>query len=232
VPEDLPAPASFDQVQQDYWRNQKHRKRRDPDHPVVRAFVLPKIKAIRSVVDLPARPSILDVGAGNGYFSAWWGKEGNVTAVDYSPVILEGNPVAKKMVMDARNLRFPAGSFDLSFCHAVLHHIPRQDRVTVVREMARVSKQYVAVIEPNRYNPLMLAFSLLKKEERGGLAFSRSYTCSLLEQAGLRVIYSCSWGALTPNRMPFAQLLLPLFAALERPLPLGVANIVVAERVS
>lgn len=178
---------------------------------------------------LPPTPSILDVGAGNGFFSAWWEEAGDVTAVDYSPVILEQNPVRKKHVMDARALRFPSGSFDLVFCNAVLHHIDRADRLTVVREMARVSRRYVAVIEPNRNNPLMAAFSALKKEERGALAFSLAYLKSLFEQAGLRIFSSCSWGILTPNRLPLARALLPLWETLERPLPLGMVNIVVGE---
>ncbi len=230
MPHDLLASASFHQAQQDYWHHQRHRRRRHPDDPVIRAFVLPKITAIHSVANLPPHPSVLDVGAGNGYFSAWWGREGDVTAVDYSPVILEGNPVEKKMVMDARHLTFADGSFDLAFCNAVLHHIAKEDRVQVVHEMARVSKRYVAIIEPNRWNPLMLGLSLMKKEERGGLRFSRSYVRSLMEQAGLRVISSCAWGALTPNRMPLAGLFLPFLGLLERKIPFGVVTITVGEK--
>ena len=35
--------------------------------------------------------------------------------------------------------------------------------------MKRVSRKYVVLLEPNRYNPLMLAFFLLVRAERGGL---------------------------------------------------------------
>jgi hypothetical protein len=34
--------------------------------------------------------------------------------------------------------------------------------------MSRVSRKYVVLLEPNRYNPLMFAFSLVVAAERGG----------------------------------------------------------------
>ncbi|MFH0770617.1 MAG: class I SAM-dependent methyltransferase [Candidatus Peregrinibacteria bacterium] len=222
--------ASFDIRQRQYWQHDKHRRRRDPADPVIRAYTGRKIAYMKNAMHMPEHPSILDVGAGNGYFSYWLQTLGDVTAVDYSDVILANNPVEKKMVMDARSLTFPDGSFDLSFCHAVLHHIRREDRPAVLKEMTRVSRQYVVIIEPNRWNPVIAAFSTLKREERGGLDFSLSACRRLVLQAGLRVLAATTWGFLTPNRMPLSSVLLPLFLSLERPLPFGVSTIVIAEK--
>jgi len=219
-------------TQLDYWKRKKHLKRRHPTHPAVRAFVEPKIKLINNKTDLPSNPKIIDVGAGNGYFSYQWNLEGDVTAVDFSDVILTNNPVEKKMVMDARDLKFPDNSFDISFCNAVLHHIDGFDRLKVIQEMARVSRRYVAISEPNRNNPLMAIFHILKKEERGAMVFSLSYCKKLLGDAGLRIMHATSWGFLTPNRMPFSGILLPAFKLFERPVPLGAMNIVIAEKLS
>lgn len=219
---------TFTEEQAVYWHEEKHRKRRDPSNPVIRAYVERKIDFVLRSIGSVA--TVLDVGAGNGYFSAYWGKRAAVTAVDYSPVILEGNPVVDKRVMDARQMTFPDGMFDLSFCHALLHHIDHSDQVTVIREMARVSTGYVAIIEPNVLNPIMGPFALLKKEEHGALRFTRRYLQQLVEQAGLHIIASCSWGLLTPNRMPIPIRLLPLMAVLERPILFGVCNIVIARR--
>jgi len=222
--------SPFQTRQEEYWKSAVQLSRKDPRNPVIRAYVSPKIAHIRKRMDLPERPAILDVGAGNGYFSYWWDKAGDVTAVDYSDVILANNPVEKKIVADARSLPFPDNTFDIAFCHAVLHHIERRDRVQVLREMGRVSKRYVACIEPNRNNPLVSLFSIVKREEHGGLVFSNGYVRGIAESAGLRLIDSYTFGALTPNRMPFSKLLLPVFRLLERPLPFGVTNIVVAEK--
>lgn len=189
----------------------------------------PKIKHIRSKIDLPADPQIIDVGAGNGYFSYWWDQVGDTTAIDYSNTVLEGNPVEKKMQMDARKLEFDDASFDLSFCNAVLHHIDKTDRVQVVKEMTRVSKNYVAIIEPNIFNPCVAALSLLIKEEHGALIFTKRYTKKLMEEAGLTVIRSCTWGVLTPNRLPIGPFL-PFFNLFERPIPFGFVTITVGKK--
>jgi|TARA_Y100000310_G_scaffold344186_1_gene455612 ubiquinone/menaquinone biosynthesis C-methylase UbiE len=216
--------------QKAYWERKQHViKRRDPSHPVIQAFAEPKINHILSKINLPDSPRVIDVGAGNGYFSYWWEKRGNLTAIDYSATLLENNPVEQKMQMDARDLTFDDNTFDLSFCNAVLHHVDKDDRATVVKEMARVSTNYVAIIEPNIWNPLVIGLALAMKEERGCLAFTKGYTQKLMEEAGLTVIHSCAWGILTPNRLPIGPLL-PLFNLFERPMPCGFITITVGKK--
>ena len=83
------------------------------------------------------------------------------------------NPVKKTLLMDAADLRFHDDSFDVVFCHALLHHVKNMDRV--VLEMRRVSRKYVVILEPNVLNPLMFLFAASKKEERGALKFTLSY---------------------------------------------------------
>lgn len=223
------AEHAFTARQQAYWNSAVQRERRDPRGPIIAAYTQPKIHHILEKIHLPPTATILDVGAGNGYFSYEWDRHAPTTAVDYSPVILEKNPVERKLVMDARLLTFPDATFDLVFCHALLHHVEAQDRIQVVREMARVSKRYVVYIEPNILNPVIAGFSALKREEHGALCFTPTYVRSLAKAANLRIIASCSWGLLTPNRMPFATTLSSLFRLFERPFPLGVTTIVIAE---
>ena len=221
---------TFTAQQQAYWNADVQRKRRDPRGPVIAAYTQPKIRYILERIRLPAEATILDVGAGNGYFSYEWDRHAPTTAVDSSPVILEQNPIERKFVMDARSMAFSDATFDLVFCHALLHHVDAHDRLQVVREMARVSKRYVVYIEPNIWNPVIAGFSTVKREERGALRFTPHYVRSLTIAANLRIIASCSWGLLTPNRMPLATILSPFFRLFERPFPLGVTTIVIAEK--
>lgn len=221
---------TFTARQRTYWNDSIQRERRDPRGPIITAYTQPKIRYILEHANLPKEATILDVGAGNGYFSVEWNKHAPTTAVDYSPVILEKNPIEQKMVMDARSMTFPSETFHLVFCHALLHHVDRHDRLQVVQEMARVSKRYVVYIEPNIWNPIIAGFSAVKREEHGALCFTPEYVRSLAKAANLHIIASCSWGLLTPNRMPFAKLLSPFFRLFERPFPLGVTTIVVAEK--
>src|SRR3989344_4263324 len=185
---------SFNELQSAYWQKSIHKKRRDPRHPVIKTYVEPKRDHILKTVHLDKNIKVLDVGAGNGYFSYYFDKVADTTAVDYSEVILGQNPISKKYVMDARNLKFEDNSFDLVFCHALIHHIDKDEREKVLEEMKRVSRGHVVVIEPNRNNPLMALFGLLKKEEHGSLVFSRSYLDKLLFSTGLKIIKSCSFG--------------------------------------
>lgn len=222
---------SFDELQFSYWQKSIHKKRRIPSNPIIKVYVEPKLDYVSKFIPLNKDTKVLDVGAGNGYFSYYFDKVADVTAVDFSEVILGQNPVQKKYVMDARDLKFPDQSFDLVFCHALLHHIDKSERSRVINEMRRVSKRNVVIIEPNRNNPLMALFGLLKKEERGTMDFSMSHLVDLFKSANLEIIKASSFGLLTPNRMPIPKLLLPLEMRLfERPLWNGISNILIARR--
>lgn len=223
--------SNFNETQQAYWGNESQKQRRDPTHPIVKAYAEPKIEYLSNFVTLDKNTSVLDVGAGNGFFSYYFDRVADVTAVDYSQVMIDRNSVAKKYVMDARNLKFEDNTFDLVFCHALLHHIEKGERKVVVNEMRRVSKKFVVILEPNRNNPLMALFGALKKEERGTLDFSKAYLKTLLESVGLSIVNQTSFGLLTPNRMPIPKMLLPLVRRIfERPLWNGISNITIARK--
>ena len=61
--------------QKDFWENEQVIKRRSPAHPVIEAFAIPKVKKIVDVIKQSSGKnytkgmSLLDAGAGNGYFS-------------------------------------------------------------------------------------------------------------------------------------------------------------------
>ena len=123
-------------------------------------------------------------------------------------------------------MAFQDFAFDVVFCHALLHHVENMD--TVLREMRRVSRKYVVVLEPNRNNPLMWLFSALVPEERKALAFSLAFLRKKMEENRLKVVAAFSHGTTVPNKTPAA--LLPLVKLLDFPQPLGMTNILVAER--
>jgi SAM-dependent methyltransferase len=117
-------------------------------------------------------------------------------------------------------------SFDVVFCHALLHHV--EDPGRVLSEMRRVSRKYVVVMEPNRANPLMWLFSALVPEERAALNFSLGYLRDLLEKNRLKVVDAFSHGWIVPNKTP--GFLLPLLKPLDIRQPWGMTNILIAER--
>lgn len=212
--------------QKDYWEREKLAKRRHPEHPVVAAYVVPKINELRRHVNLTHRTRLLDVGCGNGFFTFYFDKICDVYGVDYSEKMLQMNPIKKTFLMDASNLKFEDNSFDIVFCHALLHHVENIDRV--IKEMRRVSKRYVIILEPNRNNPLMFLFSLIKKEERNALKFSLRYLRGIVNKNDLHIVTSFSYGTTVPNKTP--ALILPLVRLFNFKQPLGMTNTVISEK--
>jgi ubiquinone/menaquinone biosynthesis C-methylase UbiE len=140
--------------------------------------------------------------------------------------MLQINPVKKTSLMDANDLKFEDNSFDVVFCHALLHHV--EDIAKVMQEMKRVSRKYVIILEPNRNNPLMFLFASLVKEERKALKFSLSYLTDIVSRNDLRVVTSFSYGMIVPNKTP--TFLLPLVKLFNFKQPLGMTNFIIAEK--
>jgi SAM-dependent methyltransferase len=203
------------EIQRNYWESTG--ERRSPRHPVAEAFSRPKLEfARRAMTDLDVA-TVLDVGAGNGYFTWLLEAWGSAVALDFARAMLRQHPARVRVQGDAVVLPFANRSFDVTFCGNLLHHLP--DPAAAVREMARVARRYVVLVEPNRNNPLMLAFGLIKREERGTIGMHRRRIESLLEAAGLELVASASMGSVVPNKTPLA--LLPALRVIDGRSPLG-----------
>jgi len=200
-------------------------KYRSPDDPVVAAYADPKIEFIRAHAPLSGR--ILDLGCGNGIFTQRLTREGaDVTGLDLSAELLHQNPHDRLARGDAVQLPFRDSAFDLVFEANLLHHVGSP--AEVICEMQRVSKKYVVLLEPNRYNPLMFAFSVVVPAERGGLKSSAPRLQRIVESAGLRVKACRTTGMISQNNTPKA--LIPLLRRFDRPIWWGQYIIIVAER--
>lgn len=210
--------------QRDYWESVV--ERRSPDHPAVKAFAKSKIDLIADAVQLPKLSRLLEVGCGNGFFSYYLKNIWDVTALDRSRNMLQRNPVPKKVQGTLEFLPVRDAGYEIVMATNVLHHIP--DPLSGVGELARASKRFVVLIEPNRNNPLMLMFGVLKHEERGLLKFSREYLEALVDQNGLKLLLSCGHGTIVPNKTPtFA---LPFLEMFNGSFGLGFYNLVVAQK--
>jgi SAM-dependent methyltransferase len=197
---------------------------RGPHDLVVRSYALPKLDLIEGA--LPFQEcSVLDVGCGPGLMSthllprARW-----VVGTDLSRTMLRRAQGMETVLADARNLPFAGGSFDILFEANLLHHT--EHPLDVLLEMARVARKAVVLIEPNRNNPLMLAFLALAAHERGGLKFSRRYLEGLLRQADLVLLRFWTTGMITQNNTP--KPLVPFLKLFDFDFPLGEYHVTVA----
>jgi ubiquinone/menaquinone biosynthesis C-methylase UbiE len=209
-------------LQKEYFNGVKYRS---PDHPVVRAYADPKMDFIRAHVGLNG--SILDLGCGNGIFTKRLSEDGAiVTGLDLSPYLLKQNPNGLLTCGDATSLPFQDASFDLVFEANLLHHV---DNVgAVIREMKRVSRRHVVLLEPNRYNPLMFAFSVVVTAERGGLKSSAKRLRQNLNQAGLNLIACRTTGMISQNNTP--EVLLSFLRRFDRQIWWGEYIVMIAEK--
>lgn len=211
--------------QKQYWETRK--KRRSPRHPAVRAFARPKLKYVVDALGCePDRSStMLEIGAGNGFFSQTFDEAFNLTCLDFSANMLAMNPLPadRKAVGDAENLQFEDDSFDYAFCGNLLHHL--EDPTIAVREMRRIARKNVILIEPNIQNPLMFAFGLSKREEWGSLKFTGTYVRGLGAKCGMSLRAFTSHGTVVPNKTP--KPLLPVLKALDGSSPVGFYHVAI-----
>lgn len=212
--------------QREYWERTQLDKRRRPTHPVVQSYVEGKLKALAPHVPITNDTKVLEVGCGNGFFTHAFDRQCDVTGVDYSEKMLALNPVSNTRRMNAENLEFDDDSFDFVFCHGLLHHVGDEDKT--VREMARVSRKHVVILEPNRNNPLVFLFSLVVPEERRALSYSLGYLKRLVVANGLSIVRAFSHGSFVPNKTP--ETLRPFLVPFDVAQPLGVINFLICEK--
>lgn len=210
------------EYQKGYWE----KKRRSPEHPVIGAFASPKINYIRDYVDLSKNTKLLDVGCGNGFFTYYFSKMVKSVGLDYSRYMLSINPCNLLVQGSAVSLPFRKNTFDIVFCSSLLHHV--EHPTIVLREMKRVSKNFVVLCEPNRDNPFVLLFSAIVREERSALTFSLRYMKRLVERCGLRTVASCAMGSIAPNKTPL--FLLKWFRRIDCKTPFGLDNLVISHK--
>ena len=127
---------------------------------------------------------------------------------------------------DALQLPFADNTFDLAYGWEILHHIAKPEHV--IAEMARVSRKYVLVAEPNPLNLVQFAFALADAEHRWVLRYRLPYMRGLFEKAGLQVIHASSGGWIFPNKTPMS--LLPVLCQVPYRSPIGISNWVLGSK--
>src|SRR5262245_52157821 len=209
-------------LQLEYFSGVKYR---DPNDPVVSAYADPKVDFIRQHVSLEGL--VLDLGCGNGAFTERLARGGAVvTGLDFSPYLLSQNANHRLVCGDATCLPFPDASFDLVFEANLLHHV--QDPTVVLREMNRVTRKYVVVLEPNRYNPLMFAFSIVVRAERGGLWSCTKRLQRDLNGVGLRPLAALTTGMISQNNTP--EVLVAILRRFDRQIWWGEYIVLIAQK--
>lgn len=196
--------------QLEYWNLIE--KRRSPFHPAVRAFAMPKINEIVKVTGMTTNTKVLDVGCGNGYLTLPLSEITDVTGLDSSEKMLSMNPCSKLVHGDALALPFENNSFDIVTEANLLHHLDNPKKA--IEEMARVSLEWVVLIEPNPRNIAMALFLTSHKAERMGLQRTIQQLQLLCIYCHLNIEKVITSGFIAPRLTP--AWLVPTLTKLDR----------------
>jgi len=210
-----------------YWETLEHKKKRSVNHPVVDFYSNQRIDYMKKYLnDFKSIKTALDVGAGYGYSSYHLSKSINTLALDFSFMNLIVNPVKNKIQASALDLPFKSNSYDLVFGWSFLHHLDEPEKA--VAEMARVSKKYLVLLEPNRNNPVQFAFGVLHPMEHGTLKFTKQKLLGYLKNIKFKQISCEATGWLFNGVSPIFSL------NIVKHLPfvhrLGLVNIMICEK--
>jgi SAM-dependent methyltransferase len=200
---------------------------RRPDHPVVALFARQRTRYLEAHGLLDGVETLLDVGAGNGFSSAYYPSRVRVVACDYAAGMLDANPAPHRVRCSASALPFGDASFDAVACWELLHHL--DDPVAALREMGRVAGRRLIVFEPNRIHPGHVVLGLTRVEERASLRFTPGHVRRLLRAAGLVPDRQERCGVLFPNVTPL-WLARGLVRLPYRVPIVGISQLVVVER--
>lgn len=152
---------------------------------------------------------ILEIGSGTGEISLRLTKSGrNVTLLDYNSSLLEearkraaelGVAIATICADACQSFPFAPDEFDCVWSSGLLEHFSKSERVTMLREMARVSRRRVIALVPNAS---CLAYRLGKQEQERAGAWIYGYELPLstlipeFEEAGIVVVEERTVGAM------------------------------------
>lgn len=206
--------------------SQSYREAYPPWRPSLAADARHCIDLMRRDVRITRETSVLEIGCGHGICTYHLKNVCRVHGIDISDEDLRLNPVGDVSLMDAQQLAFADGSFDVVVTHHALHHIPDHERA--LAEMSRVSRRYVVVCDLNRWNPVNRYFLAIGAEDGPDPYFSARQLCGLVERAGLRVLKCRTWGFMSAFLTP--RVLVPLQRLMWFEQPLGLEHLVIAEK--
>jgi len=145
---------------------------------------------LRTVAHLPDDSSILDVGCGTGSHAAvfagqFCGIDANLKYIEHARRSCRG----RFLVMDATDLGFPDGAFDLVYCAGLCHHLSDRQVRAAAGEMKRVTRREgQALIVDGVFPPKVnLLGYLLFKLDRGRHTRTLEQLSALLAQQGFEL---------------------------------------------
>jgi SAM-dependent methyltransferase len=163
------------------------------DERPMAAFLGELEKTLDGLGVIGADQSLLDMGCGRGYFLEHLRRRGyaDLFGVDPSAGLVSAALFDGVRAGSFEGNDFPDRSIDtVMVCHT-LHHIPDPWPVFAIKEMKRIARKAVVVVEINNTNlPTLLLCALQHKVEINAFRYNRARVVKLLRLAGIEPVYS------------------------------------------
>ena len=163
------------------------------DSPSLRLFHNEVFNTMKSNISLTRDISLLDFGCGKGYFLNYLDQLGYKNLLGVEPCEpLRKNKLFNNIVNGSYEKNsFEDNSFDIVFTCHTLHHLSNKHPFYAIKEMLRISKKYVVLVEINNSNLPMIFRSLLYfSEEENAFRYNLQKVQSILASAKCRVVLS------------------------------------------
>jgi SAM-dependent methyltransferase len=135
--------------------------------------------------------SLVDIGCGRGYFVEYLRLRGhsNVCGIDPCGLLLEDTLSDTVVRGSFEDNPYSESSFDIAFTCHTLHHLPDRNPIFAVKEMLRLARKYVVIVEINNTNlPIFLTTLAMFRVERNAAFYNRVKVASLVQRAGGQVV--------------------------------------------
>lgn len=174
------------------------------NHPATQIFIENILNIIKNKISNIKDLTLLDCGCGNGRYLAHFNKLlKSAYGFDYSlQMIKQAKAAGITNVMEGNGLNIPFNddSFDISFGACYIHNLSSE--LKAVKEMVRISKKYIVIIEPNPVSALGIYHLVTPYEKLHSLKLTSSYIKKLLKKCNTRILYSAKFSYITPNKTP------------------------------
>jgi 2-polyprenyl-3-methyl-5-hydroxy-6-metoxy-1,4-benzoquinol methylase len=137
--------------------------------------------------------SFLDIGCGKGYFLKYLHQLGyeNNQGIEPSESLVSEAIAGNITCGSFEENSLMDNSFDIVFTCHTLHHLPAPRPVRAIREMLRIAKKYIVIVEINNTNiPMYFRSLILWNQEVNAFRYNIGRVRNLLADTGSHVIYS------------------------------------------
>ncbi len=216
-----------EKFEKNFWENAENigELKRPINHLVVKFFSNQRIQYMKKYIDFNTIESALDVGCGTGYSSYHFPFK-KLIGLDFSFRNLMINPMKPKIQASAYQLPFRSNSLDLVYGWDFLHHLETPEMA--IEEMARVTKKYLVLFEPNKNNPIQFIYGLVNKQERGTLQFDKKKLLELIKNTNFRVKVSDSVGWVFAGASPKLSIRFVKYLPFSN--KLGISSVIICEK--